>query len=323
MGKLQTANVLPNGDITKGWLSTGSDHFEQINEITPITSDYITSTYWSPGYDRFTMQNAGYGPSVFTKINVKIYCKETVPTLRIWVTPYINGSPLVGKYINCPSSPEWKTVTWDNLEYDKNAMNTLEIQVSGSSSGKTSVIYIYSLYAELTYSIPWAPDEWTIPSLSLSGDFAYTNQSFLWYTSSMDAFKAKGGQYVYEVRRNIDVWDFIQPGFLCLYCFAEFATNLPDVWPFLNTNNEESDFWLKLCCLLLTGSDEEAELKGPISALQSNYWYTAQIKFFRRQKNQSFTLWTETEWCGGAPLTACNFGQSFEWFRMTTNTFQS
>ena len=142
MGKVQTANILPNGDITKGWLSTGSNHYDQIDEITPITSDYIYSTYFFPGYDRFAMQNAGQGPSVFTKIAVKIYCKQTVVNQRIGVTLYISGSPLSGKIINCPSAPEWKTVTWDNLEYDKNAMDTLEIQVSGGVSDKMGVIYI-------------------------------------------------------------------------------------------------------------------------------------------------------------------------------------
>ena len=321
MGKLQTANVLPNGDITKGWLSTGSDHFEQINEITPITSDYITSTYWSPGYDRFTMQNAGYGPSVFTKINVKIYCKETVPTLRIWVTPYINGSPLVGKYINCPSSPEWKTVTWDNLEYDKNAMNTLEIQVSGSSSGKTSVIYIYSLYTELTYHTPWGPDEWTPLFVTRDGNFADTYQIIKWYTDSMDLLKAKGHYYQYEVRRNIDVWDFVQPGFLCYTCFWEYTTNLPNLvdWEWL-TMLEEADIWLRICCWL-TGSDEESQLKSPVSSLQANFPYIVVLTFKRRQKDQSFTLQSESEWCGAWP--SCNWGTEFEWFIMTKSTEQS
>ncbi len=169
----------------------------------------------------------------------------------------------------------------------------------------------------------WAPDLWTTPSVSKSGSYAYTYQSFYWYQDSMNAFKAKGGQYVYEVRRSKDVWDFIRPGFLCFYCFAEFSTNLPDIWPILNTNNEESDIWLIICCLLINSTDEEAELKGPVASLQANYWYYAYLKFYRRQQNQSFTLWTEAEWCGGLPLTACNFGQSFEWCRMTTNTVQS
>lgn len=168
----------------------------------------------------------------------------------------------------------------------------------------------------------WAPDIWTTPTRSISGSYAYTNQSFLWYTSSMNAFKAKGGQYVYEVRRNQDVWDFVRPGWFCLYCFAEYATNLPGVWAIGNTNQEESDLLLVICCLLL-GTDEEAELKGPISQLQANYWYYGQLKFYRRQRNVSFTLWTETEWCGGLPLTACNLGQSFEWCTMTTGTYQS
>lgn len=322
MGKLQTANVLPNGDITKGWLSTGSDHFEQINEITPITSDYIYSTYWSPGYDRFLMQNAGYGPSVFTKITVKIYCKETVPTLRIYVTPYISGSPLVGKYINCPSVPEWKTVTWDNLEYDKNAMNTLEIQVSGSSSGKTSVIYIYSLYAELTYSTPWGPDEWSDLNVSKNGNYAYTSQTFKWYTDSMEILKAKGDFYQYEVRRNIDVWDFVQPGFLCLYCFFEYTTNLPLLILFeWQTMLEEADVWLRICCFLIGGSDEEAQLKTRVSSLQANELYSVNLTFKRRLQNQNFTLQSESEWCGEHP--SCNYGTEFEWYIMTISTEQS
>jgi len=47
----------------------------------------------------------------------------------------------------------------------------------------------------------------------------------------MDILKAKGGSYIYEVRRNIDVWDFAQVA-ICLLtpCFYLFATNLPELW---------------------------------------------------------------------------------------------
>jgi len=315
MGKMQTANVLPNGDVLKGWFSTGSNHYDQIDEITPITSDYIYSGYFTSGYDRFIMQNAGQGPSVFTKITVKIYCKETVANLRIYVQAYIYGSPIGGKHINCPSAPGWKTVTWD-LEYNKSAMDTLEIQVSGSIPDKMGVIYIYSLYAELTYSTPWGPDEWSDPSVSRIGDYAYTYQTFKWYQDSLDLLKAKGGSYIYEVRRNIDVWDFVQLNSYCGNCFVEFTTNLPDIFGPTIFQESEADFWLRFCCWLID-SDEESELRVyDVSNLQAGTQYYVHFKFVRRQENQSFTLWTESE--------RCNFiGGNFEWYRMTQSTEQS
>ncbi len=319
MGKIMTANVLPDGDVVKEWGSTGINHCDQIDEISPLTSDYIFTTYWDgTAHDRFTMQNAGQKSSVFTKIIVKIYCEETTPGLKIHVTPYINGSPLSGKYINCPSTPGWVTDTWDNLEYDKNAMNTLEIQVRANIADKMGVIFIYSLYAEFTYSTPWAPDEWTDPIVTKNGNYAYTSQSFKWNTDSMEILWEKAWYYQYEVRRSIDVWDFMQPGFLCLYCFVEYSTNLPSIVETWQSLIEESDIWLKLCCGLFSGSDEEAELKSPALHLFPDRWYIVELIFKRRQQNQSFTLWTESEWCGGLPLTGCHLG--FEWVLMTTSS---
>lgn len=177
----------------------------------------------------------------------------------------------------------------------------------------------------------WTPNIVTTPFIYKSGVFAYSTQSWLWYTDSMNALKAKGGSYIYEVRRSIDVWDFVRPGFLCLYCITQFSTNLPDIWPTFNTQQEEEDFWLRLCCLLwgnhfipLISGNEESELRTyPVSSLNANKWYTTQFKFYRKKKDRSFTLWTESEWCGGHPITFCNLGQDFEWCRMTTNTFTS
>ncbi len=170
----------------------------------------------------------------------------------------------------------------------------------------------------------WSPDVWTTPIVTFSGNFVYVTQSFLWYTDSINAFKAKGGSYIYEVRRSpshIDVWDFVRPGFLYLYCFYEFSTNLPSVSSCAaGVDNEEADIWLRILCLL-TGDNEEAELGGPISELQANKWYYVCLKFYRKQKNVSFTLSTEIEWCGG-PFY-CWFGSKFEWCRMTANTIKS
>jgi len=170
----------------------------------------------------------------------------------------------------------------------------------------------------------WTPDIVTTPYIYLSGNYAYSTQWWLWFTDSMNALKAKGGSYLYEVRRSKDVWDFVRPGFLCFYCFIEFSTNLPDIWPTFNTQQEEADFWLRFCCLLIGGDNEESELRTyPVSSLNAFKWYITQFKFFRKKKGQSFTLWTESEWCGGHPITFCNLFQDFEWCRMTTNTFTS
>ncbi len=323
MGKTQTANVKPNADIDKGLVSTAQTHYTEIDEISPNINNYVQADYYTgSAYDTYEMQNVGPSDACYTKIEVKTYAQSFGSTCTLFANVYVDGEWLGEKSVAIGGTASWKSFVWDNLIYGKSDIDGLRVRIEGYAQTKTSVLRVYSLYGKITYTQEWWPSEWTIPYIPYYEDYTITCQNFLWHTDNMYVLKAMGGSYLYEVRRNIDVWDFIQPGPLCNYCFYEYSTNLPDLIGLPYTQQEESDIWLRICCSLFE-SDEESELRTTVSPMLANYWYNVTFKFIRRHKNKSFTLWTESERCGGEIWEFCKLFQDFEWFRMTTSEHQS
>ena len=105
----------------------------------------------------------------------------------------------------------------------------------------------------------WVPYAGTVYRQVVSDTVLNTSQGLIWNTSKMENLQEMGGFYLYEIRRSKDYWNFLQPGFLCLYCFVEYATNFPN--PDALTFVEENDAALSICCLRLP-EDEEAKMNG-------------------------------------------------------------
>jgi hypothetical protein len=166
----------------------------------------------------------------------------------------------------------------------------------------------------------WVPYAGTVYRQVVSDTVLNTSQGLIWNTSKMENLQEMGGFYLYEIRRSKDYWNFLQPGFLCLYCFVEYATNFPN--PDALTFVEENDAALSICCLRLP-EDEEAQMNVAIDQLEAETYYYVMLKMIRLQKDKEFTLWSESEWC--CSWLWCNFGAEdcFQSCTMTTQSFTS
>ena len=165
----------------------------------------------------------------------------------------------------------------------------------------------------------WTPTETLVERNVVSDTVLVTSQALYWNTTKMATLQEMGGFYLYEIRRNKIYWNFLQPGFLCIYCFVEYSTDFPNPDPI--TFSEEEDVALSACCLRLPG-DEEAQMNVAIDQMEAGFYYV-NLKMIRLEKDKEFTLWSESEWC--CSWLWCNFGAEdcFQSCTMTTHTFSS
>ncbi len=165
----------------------------------------------------------------------------------------------------------------------------------------------------------WVPTAWSVSRTNVTDTSLVVSQTLYWSSTKMETLQEMGGFYLYEIRRNADYWDFLQPGALCIYCFIEISTNFPNPDPI--TFTEEEGAAISACCLRLP-DDEEAQVNVPIDQMESGYYY-ASLKMIRLEKDKQFTLWSESEWC--CSWLWCNFGSPdcFQSCTMTTQTFTS
>ncbi len=179
--------------------------------------------------------------------------------------------------------------------------------------------YCESEVTRVTECNEWVPTATLVSRNVVSDTVLNTHQALYWNTTKMEKLQEMGGFYLYEIRRSQNYWNFLQPGFLCLYCFVECSTGFPNPDPI--TFTEENDAALSICCLRLP-ENEEAQMNVAINQMEAGFYYV-NLKMIRLQKDKQFTLWSESEWC--CSWDWCHFGAEdcFQSCTMTTQSFTS
>lgn len=155
----------------------------------------------------------------------------------------------------------------------------------------------------------WAPSKWdeSVVEYSEDGRYIYFSQSFSWDSGNLENLRGKDVFYQYEVRRDEEYWDFIQPD--CSFNYYE--TNIPgeikvDV-------SEEEDIYTSLSCILgggwfntgfrnilipLEKNDEEFELKSETPLILGGYYVHIEFSRDPEDQNKPLNYQTESEYCG-------------------------
>jgi len=152
-----TTNILPNGDAgTNMWITAGTcsgGHYDCIDEASGSedTNNYLEGGN-GYGIEEFEMENPSFSGTA-TQIDVKIYAAkhpiQGCDDLEISIDAAGDGTFESSETItSLTSSAAWHTATFTGSWND---LSSLEIKFD-SDVGSCSVVYVYSMYAEVTYT---------------------------------------------------------------------------------------------------------------------------------------------------------------------------
>jgi hypothetical protein len=164
-----TANITPNGDGTvTNWFSTGTSYYTEIDEgTTPSTTDYINIQFTdtSPAFIRMsTISNV----SSVSQIQLYVYHNDGARGelfAQLFnddeTTTYTSETALTRTSTNA-----WHSITFSGLSLTQAQLDSLSVRFRAdrSGGGAPNDVYIYSVYAVVTYTLAPAI------SISLSTD---------------------------------------------------------------------------------------------------------------------------------------------------------
>lgn len=150
-----TGTIRPNGDSVTQWTSTGTNHYDQINEIVTQptagnTSNNVNNGGSSSNVDRFQMQSISNITSV-SAITVWVYAYSTRSNSSMSVDLYYDGATQQTGAVSLGTSYNWYSATFTGLTLSQSQLDGLEVIITGDAGGRT--YYVATLYADVTYTI--------------------------------------------------------------------------------------------------------------------------------------------------------------------------
>lgn len=151
----------PDGDIESQTSSTGEFWYTEIDEGVrepdiPDTDDYVSGELHE-NYDSFTMSDVDLEGGVASSVRIWAYGNITSGDPDWLGDISLNGgsSWTEEKSFEFTASPSWKSVEFAG-EFTQEQINALAVKVKISNVGNDPPIFMYAMYAEITYE-PYAP----------------------------------------------------------------------------------------------------------------------------------------------------------------------
>lgn len=152
-----TSIIRPNGDSVIQWTSTGTNHYDQIDEevtqpTAGTTTDNVNNGGSSGNVNRFTMQTIPNITSV-SAVTVWVYGTATRNNSAMSVDLYYNGGVqnLGDVTFGTANNYSWQSVTFSGLNLSQSQLDGLEVIITGNAGGRTYTVA--TLYASVTYTI--------------------------------------------------------------------------------------------------------------------------------------------------------------------------